>query len=110
MGAAEPTNKVYCFLKVGANVGSVAVLHGDPLVVQVGGAGLGGPARNVQQGCDVQVGEELALGCMVGTSKVEEGKDFNGATLEQGQRTTRKHRISLLIWEKKNNNPDLFVF
>lgn len=30
---AEPTNKIYCFLKVGANVSSVAVLHGDPLVV-----------------------------------------------------------------------------
>lgn len=32
-GVAEPTNKIYCFLKVGANVGSVAVLHRDPLVV-----------------------------------------------------------------------------
>lgn len=109
VGSAEPTNKVYCFLKVGADVGSVAVLNRDPLVVQVAGTGLGGPAGNVQQGCDVQVGEELALGCMVGTSEVEEGKDFNWATLEQGQRTTRKYRVSLLIWQKKNNNPDLFV-
>jgi hypothetical protein len=75
----------------------------------VGGAGLGGPAGNIQQGCDVQVGEELALGCVVGTSKVEEGKDFNRATLEQGQRTTRKDPISLLIRKKKNNHPDLFV-
>lgn len=75
----------------------------------MGGAGLRGPAGNIQQGCDVQVGEELALGRMVGTSKVEEGKDFNWATLVQGQRTTRKYRISLLTWKKKNNNPDLFV-
>lgn len=50
----------------------------------MGGAGLGGPAGNIQQGCDVQVGEELALGCVVGTSKVEEGKDFNRATLVIG--------------------------
>lgn len=32
----------------------------------------------------MQVGEELALGCMVGTSKVEERKDFNWAALEGG--------------------------
>lgn len=32
-GGTEPTNKIYCFLKVGANVGGVAVLHRDPLVV-----------------------------------------------------------------------------
>lgn len=82
MGVAEPTNKIYCFLEVGADVSCVAVLHRDPFVVQVGGAGLRGPAGNIQQGGDVQVGEELALGCMVGTSKVEEGKDFNWATLE----------------------------
>lgn len=29
----EPTNEVYCFLKVGANVSCVAVFHGDPFVV-----------------------------------------------------------------------------
>lgn len=56
----------------------------------MGGAGLGGPAGNIQQGCDVQVGEELALGCMVGTSKVEEGKDFNGATLEAGTKDNQE--------------------
>lgn len=48
----------------------------------MGCAGLGGPSGDIQQGCDVQVGEELALGRMVGTSKVEEGKDFNWVTLE----------------------------
>lgn len=81
---AKPTNKIYCFLEVRADISCVAVLHRDPFVVQVGGAGLRGPAGNIQQGGDVQVGEELALGCMVGTSKVEEGKDFNWATLEAG--------------------------
>lgn len=88
---AEPTNEVYCFLKVGANVSCVAVFHGDPFVVQMGCAGLRGPAGDIEQGCDVQVGEELALGCMVGTSKVEEGKDFDGAALETQQTPTRKH-------------------
>lgn len=32
-GMAEPTNEVYCFLEVGANVSRVAVFHGDPFVV-----------------------------------------------------------------------------
>lgn len=32
-GVAEPTDKLDCFLKVGANVSGVAVLHRDPFVV-----------------------------------------------------------------------------
>lgn len=40
---ARPTNEIYCFREVGADVGRVAVFHGDPLVVEVGGAGLRGP-------------------------------------------------------------------
>lgn len=86
----EPTNEVYCFLKVGADVGCVAVFHGDPFVVYVGGAGLGKPPGDVQQGRDVQVGEELALGRMVGTSKVEEREDFNRAALEGGAEDTQE--------------------
>lgn len=53
-------------------------------------AGLGGPPRDIQQGRDVQVGEELAFGCMVGTSKVEERKDFNWATLEAGAKDNQE--------------------
>lgn len=86
----EPTNEVYCFLKVGADVGCVVVFHGDPFVVYVGGAGLGKPPGDVQQGRDVQVGQELALGRMVGTSKVEEREDFNGAALEGGAEDTQE--------------------
>jgi hypothetical protein len=56
----------------------------------VGRAGLRGPPGDIQQSCDVQVGEELALGCMVGTSKIEEGKYFNRATLKLGTEDNQK--------------------
>lgn len=54
------------------------------------GAGFGGPPRDIQQGRDVQVGEELTLGCVVGTSKVEEWKDFNWAALEAGAKDNQE--------------------
>lgn len=44
-----------------ADVGCVAVFHGDPLVVQVRGASLRGPPGDVEQGRDVQVGKEFTL-------------------------------------------------
>lgn len=66
-------------------------------------AGLGGPPGDVEQGCDVQVGKELALGCVVGTSKVKERKDFNWAALEAGAKDNQEILISLLFgvfrWE-----------
>lgn len=37
----------------------------------------------------MQAGEELALGCMVGTSKVEEREDFNWAALEAGAKDSQ---------------------
>lgn len=73
-------------------------------------AGLGGPPGDVEQGCDVQVGKELALGCVIGTSKVKERKDFNWAALEAGAKDNQETLISLLFGEKKENNPDLYVF
>lgn len=57
----------------------------------------------------MQVGKELALGCVVGTSKVKERKDFNWAALEAGAKDNQEILISLLFGEKKENNPDLFV-
>lgn len=71
-------------------------------------ARLGGPPRDIQQGCDVQVGEELALGCMVGTSKVEERKDFNWAALEAGAED-KQEILDQPAHLRKQNNPDLFV-
>lgn len=39
----------------------------------------------------MQVGKRLALGCVVGTSKVKERKDFNWAALEAGAKDNRKY-------------------
>ena len=49
----------------------MAVFHRGPLVLQVGHTDLGGLLRDIQQDHDVQAGVDFALGCTVGTSKVE---------------------------------------
>lgn len=61
-------------------------------------AGLGGPPGDVEQGCDVQVGKELALGCVVGTSKVKERKDFNWATLGSRGKGQPGNIDQLALW------------
>lgn len=55
--------EVQCFLKEGAK--SATWL------------GLGCSPRDIQQGGDVQVGEQLAPGYAIGTSKVEDSKLFS---------------------------------
>lgn len=73
-------------LEVGADVGHVIVLHGDPLVVV---AVLGRrqlPARHVEQGCDAKVAEIVLPGRVVGTAEVEERQDLHGLTLRKRQR------------------------
>lgn len=41
----------------------------------------------------MQVGEELALGRMVGTSKVQERKDFDWAALEGGAKEDNQEML-----------------
>lgn len=61
---------------MGANVGHVAVLHRDPLVVVVTLGRLEVSARHVEQGRDVKVPEIVLSGGMVGTTEVEEGQNL----------------------------------
>lgn len=83
MNSLPPTDKVYGLLEVGANVGHVAVLHRDPLVVVVTLGRLQVPAGHVEQGRDVKVSEIVLSGSMVGTAEVEEGQDLHRFTLEK---------------------------
>lgn len=78
-----PTDEVDGFLEVRADVSRVAVLHRDPLVAVLVLEGLGAFPGDVEQGRDVQVGEKLALGGVVGTTKVEKRQDFHRAALEE---------------------------
>lgn len=70
---------------MGANVGHVAVLHRDPLVVVVTLGRLEVPARHVEQGCDVKVPEIVLSGSMVGTTEVEEGQNLYRFTLKKNE-------------------------
>ena len=46
---------------------------------------------------------------MVGTSKVEERKDVNWATLEAGAKDNQEILDYVALWEEERNSPDLFV-
>lgn len=76
------TDKFYGLLEVGADVGHVAVLHRDPLVVIVALGRLQVSARHIEQGRDVKVAEIVLSGGVVGTTEVEERQDLYRFTLE----------------------------
>lgn len=61
----------------------MTVLHWDPLVAILVFKGLRAFPGDIEQGCDVQIGEKLALGSMIGTTKVEKRQDFDWTTLEE---------------------------
>lgn len=89
------TYKVYCLLEVGADVGHVAVLHRDPLVVIVALGRLQVPAWHVEQGCDVKVVEIILSGGMVGTTEVEERQDLYWFTLRKEKREKAETWVKL---------------
>lgn len=76
------TDKFYGLLEVGADVGHVAVLHRDPLVVVVALGRLQVSARHIEQGRDVKVAEIVLSGGVVGTTEVEERQDLYRFTLK----------------------------
>lgn len=89
------TYKVYCLLEVGADIGHVAVLHRDPLVVIVALGRLQVPAWHVEQGCDVKVVEIILSGGMVGTTEVEERQDLYWFTLRKEKREKAETWVKL---------------
>lgn len=68
---------------MGADVSHVAVLHWDPLVVDVALGRLQVSARHIEQGRDVKVAEIVLPGGVVGTTEVEERQDLYRFTLKR---------------------------
>lgn len=77
------TDEVKCFLEVGTDVGCVAVLHRDPLVVIQAFGWLRVPSGDVEQGCDASLGQVVVPGGMVGTAEVEERGELHRRALQQ---------------------------
>lgn len=77
------TNEVECLLEVGADVGCVAVLHWDPLVVIQAFGRLRVPSGDIEQGRDASLGQVVVPGGMVGTAEVEERGKLHRWALQQ---------------------------
>lgn len=77
-----------------ADVGFVVVLHGDALVLVMPLKVVGAVGGDVQQRRDAQRVEHVPPRSVVGAAKVEEGKDFYGATLLE-RKTTRERRTAV---------------
>lgn len=75
------TNEVERFLEVGADVGRVAVLYRDPLVVILAFGWLHVPPGDVEQSCDVPVSQVVVPGGVVGTAEVKERGELHRGTL-----------------------------
>lgn len=75
------TDVLDCLHEPGADVGFVVVLHGDALVLVVPLEVVGAVGGDVEQRRDAQRVERVPPRGVVGAAKVEEGKDFYGATL-----------------------------
>lgn len=84
------TYELYCLLEVRTDVGQVAVLHRDPLVVKVALGRLQVPARHVEQGRDVKVTEIVVSRSVIGTAEVEERQNLYRCTLERTERETER--------------------
>lgn len=61
----------------------MTVFHWDPFVAILVFEGLRAFPGDIEQGRDVQVGKKLALGSMIGATKVEKRQDFDRTTLEE---------------------------
>lgn len=86
------TNEIECLLEVGADVGCVAVLHRDPLIVIQAFGRLCVPSGDVEQGCDAPLGQVVMAGGMVGTAEVEERGELHRWALRQHTDKGRKER------------------
>lgn len=83
------TDEVERFLEVGADVGCVAVLHRDPLVIIQAFGRLCVPSGDVEQCRDAPLGQVVVPGGVVGAAEVEERGELHRRTLKQ-HRTQKK--------------------